>query len=328
MNKFFTLLLLCIAPIFANAQCENDTIPPNVQPYYGLTTMILPSSQLVTIWAVDFILSASDNCTDSMTIIQNTRIRLFGTTDTFALNLTLNCCQAGTLQIEILASDTAGNTDTTITYIILQNNPLNVCNCGEEVYAEIYIETEGGECVGGVQGFAFLSEGSIIDTSLFSQDTVSIYQYGGWGCSYSPQYLYGNPLFNTYYFHLEKDTNWLNGVTTFDLLLMRKHILGIQPLTSPYKLIAADINRSGTITTFDIVQLRRLVLGSINSIEGNTSWVFVPEGTQFGDEISPVYGFNNSGIPPQNAPHPVIPYSTKMIGIKIGDVNGSAHADQ
>ncbi|MFQ5445455.1 MAG: hypothetical protein ACE5FF_00840 [Saprospiraceae bacterium] len=33
------------------------------------------------------------------------------------------------------------------------------------------------------------------------------------------------------------------GVTTYDLVLITKHILGVQPLGSPYKIIAADANK-------------------------------------------------------------------------------------
>src|SRR5690606_38908605 len=58
-----------------------------------------------------------------------------------------------------------------------------------------------------------------------------------------------------------KDDNPLNGVTTFDLVLISKHILGSEPLNSPYKMIAADANKSGSITTFDIVEFRKLILG-------------------------------------------------------------------
>ncbi|RME94857.1 MAG: hypothetical protein D6772_13995, partial [Bacteroidetes bacterium] len=50
-----------------------------------------------------------------------------------------------------------------------------------------------------------------------------------------------------------------NGVTTFDLILVSKHVLGVQPLDSPYKLIAADVNRSGSITTLDVIQMRKII---------------------------------------------------------------------
>ena len=68
------------------------------------------------------------------------------------------------------------------------------------------------------------------------------------------------PMHGNYQVIPEKDINPLNGVSTFDLVLMSKHILGAQLLDSPYKMIAADVNRSGTITAFDMVQLRQLIL--------------------------------------------------------------------
>jgi hypothetical protein len=59
----------------------------------------------------------------------------------------------------------------------------------------------------------------------------------------------------------ELDDNPLNGVSTYDLVLIKNHIDGDLPFTSPYQYVAADINRSGTITTFDILELRNLILG-------------------------------------------------------------------
>ncbi|RMG80086.1 MAG: hypothetical protein D6714_15315, partial [Bacteroidetes bacterium] len=53
-----------------------------------------------------------------------------------------------------------------------------------------------------------------------------------------------------------KDVFPLNGVTTFDLVVLRKHILVIEPFDSPYLWIAADVNNTGTVTTSDAVVIR------------------------------------------------------------------------
>lgn len=58
-----------------------------------------------------------------------------------------------------------------------------------------------------------------------------------------------------------KADNPLNGLTTYDLVLISKHILGIEPLMCDWQLTAADINCNGSITTFDIVTGRRVILG-------------------------------------------------------------------
>ena len=75
------------------------------------------------------------------------------------------------------------------------------------------------------------------------------------------------------------DLDWggpLNGVTSYDLVLLSKHILGIEILDSPFKLIAADVNYSGSVTSFDIVTTRKIILGITLNFPENRSWRYVP----------------------------------------------------
>ena len=73
-----------------------------------------------------------------------------------------------------------------------------------------------------------------------------------------------------------EDSPPLNGVTTFDIVLIRKHILGIDVFDSPYKEIAADVNKSGTITALDIVIIRSLILHITDEFPSGESWIFEP----------------------------------------------------
>ena len=66
------------------------------------------------------------------------------------------------------------------------------------------------------------------------------------------------PVNSSFEVQPEKNINHRNGVSTFDLVLISKHITGQQPLDFPYKQIAADINNSGNISTFDIIELREV----------------------------------------------------------------------
>ncbi|MBI1225408.1 MAG: T9SS type A sorting domain-containing protein [Bacteroidetes bacterium] len=118
--------------------------------------------------------------------------------------------------------------------------------------------------------------------------------------------------------------NHLNGVSTYDLVLISKHVLGTTYLDSPYKIIAADINRSNTVSTYDIVEIRKVILQINTSYPNNTSWRFVPKD----------YVFPN----PANPFSPLFPECAKLdfsgandkdqiasfVAIKIGDVNGNA----
>jgi len=119
------------------------------------------------------------------------------------------------------------------------------------------------------------------------------------------------------------DLNDLNGVTTYDLVLMSKHILSIEPLNSPWKMVAADVNQSGSITSFDIVEGRKMILGIITGFTGNNSWRFLPAYTIFGDPTNPFLG----GLPPGhiNVNNLQANYmGADFKGIKVGDVNNTA----
>jgi len=130
---------------------------------------------------------------------------------------------------------------------------------------------------------------------------------------------------NDYTLRPRLDEQPLNGVSTFDLVLISKHILSVQQLDSPYKLIAADVNRSGKITTLDIIQLRRLILSIDTEFSNNTSWRFIPADHQFANPNDPwAEGFpevrNYSDLVGQLQ-------SQNFIALKIGDVNGNAVAN-
>ena len=118
----------------------------------------------------------------------------------------------------------------------------------------------------------------------------------------------------------EKDDNPLNGVTTYDLVLINKHILAIDPLIGPFKIIAADANKSGSITTFDIVELRKLILGTYTVLPKTKSWRFIAKSFVFPNAENPfqtAFEQVENCIAPQSG-------SVDFIGIKVGDVNNTA----
>ncbi|MBK8624567.1 MAG: HYR domain-containing protein [Saprospiraceae bacterium] len=70
-----------------------------------------------------------------------------------------------------------------------------------------------------------------------------------------------------------KGGDYGNGVTTLDLVLIQRHILGLDVFTDPYKVIAADANNDGRITASDLVEIRKLILGVTMTFK-NASWRF------------------------------------------------------
>ena len=128
------------------------------------------------------------------------------------------------------------------------------------------------------------------------------------------------------YFTLTPANNakWLNGLTTFDLVLISKHILGLDTLDTPFQLIAADANRSGTVTTFDIVQFRKVILGISDTVPGNTSWRFMDASYVFPNPAMPF----GTAFPEQKIFNSLSDTLTAedFVGIKIGDINNSTDA--
>ncbi len=98
----------------------------------------------------------------------------------------------------------------------------------------------------------------------------------------------------------------LNGVTLADTSVMLQHILGLQPLASPYLLIAADVDQSFSVSTFDAVLLAEIINGVDSAAFFNDAWW--------------IY-FETSFIFP-NPPNPFGNPSNAMGFIQINDLNG------
>ncbi|MCB0615349.1 MAG: hypothetical protein KDC75_18655 [Phaeodactylibacter sp.] len=119
---------------------------------------------------------------------------------------------------------------------------------------------------------------------------------------------------------MDRDGDNLNGVSTFDLLLINKHILGVELLDSPYKRLAADVNNTQSITTLDMIILRRLILGLDIGFPSQPSWRFVPASYIFPEPENPWAEDFPEQIPIQGLPVSGLS-GRDFIGIKIGDVN-------
>lgn len=123
----------------------------------------------------------------------------------------------------------------------------------------------------------------------------------------------------------KEEENPMNGVNAFDLIVMRKHILGIAPFESAYQKIAADVNGSGTITSFDIVKLRRLILQIDEDFGDLNAWRFVDANFEMDSaNLAQVPNF-----PEERALDALVAglSSIDFIGVKLGDVNFSASAN-
>jgi hypothetical protein len=82
-------------------------------------------------------------------------------------------------------------------------------------------------------------------------------------------------------------------------------------------MIAADANISRSITTFDVVELRKLILGIYDTLSHGKSWRFVDKAFAFPNANNPFQTFFPEGINCISTPASGIDFT----GIKIGDLN-------
>jgi len=117
-----------------------------------------------------------------------------------------------------------------------------------------------------------------------------------------------------------KGGDYMNGVSTFDLVLIQRHILGMQNLDNAYKVIAADVNNDAKINNIDLIQLRSLILGIKESFD-NASWRFPVAGV--GIDINNAFPY----VETINVNVDGNKEGQNFVAVKIGDVTGDAKAD-
>ena len=235
-----------------------------------------------------------DNCSDDLTLSFSSDM-----TDTLIM---VDCGDLGVQLMQLWVTDEAGNQAFCQTFVVVENP------CGD---------CQGPPLVGGMvttpelepmNGVLLTLNGTMEqDTTTFAEGEYEFrVEYGG-----------------DYTLTPGKDSLPLNGVTTFDLVLISQHILGVQPLDSPYKIIAADANQSNSVTTADVLLLRKIILQIETNFPGGETWRFVEKAYSFPEPLNPfseefpeIINLNNLTSDELEA---------DFIGIKLGDVNGSAN---
>ncbi|MDQ3141877.1 MAG: T9SS type A sorting domain-containing protein [Bacteroidota bacterium] len=233
----------------------------------GITTVIMPSNGQVTIWAKDYNLNSEDNCTSKG------KLKFSFSPDVRDSFKTIYCSdllngKSGTFNVNIYVTDEEGNQDFCKTILIVQDNQ-DVCpDAGSITKATIF---------GIIKSSNNLAAPNVEVTLL--KDNLGFVEQKTTGSI--GEYAFANiEMHENYKLRPHFDSDPLRGVSTKDIVLIQKHILGLESLVNPYKMIAADVNKSKSITARDISELRKLILGINNAFPQNNSWNFVPEAFQ------------------------------------------------
>lgn len=132
------------------------------------------------------------------------------------------------------------------------------------------------------------------------------------------------PSAGNYMLKPEKNDGLLEGVSTLDVIMIQRHILGASKIISPYRLVAADVNNDDKISASDLVELKKAILGTTQSFKNNQSWKMIDSRYQFPDPTNPfnhAYPLYHEFISPEGN------MWSDFVGVKIGDVNTSYTAN-
>lgn len=115
---------------------------------------------------------------------------------------------------------------------------------------------------------------------------------------------------------IEKNGNPLNGVTTYDLVLIWKHVIQVQPFPTPYHYLIADVNGSGSVSTFDLIVMRQLILSIIQEFPTGKTWQFATEDFNYNPPMGSVNNVSVTNLQDDEV--------INFVAVKMGDVSGGS----
>ena len=123
---------------------------------------------------------------------------------------------------------------------------------------------------------------------------------------------------------LGPDDDVRNGLSVADLICLNRHILGLEPLPL-YAQLAADVNKSGSIAGFDLVELRKVLLGIYPNFPNSANWRIVSPNCTFPNPANPFQAVCNA-FPIAELPN----YdgdTLSLVAVKVGDLDGDYKFD-
>ena len=240
-----------------------DCQAPTIDCINGLSVNIMPTT-MIQIWTIDFLAAAKDNITPVAQLKYAVRRAGTGTgfpVDNQGLPVTyvlFTCQDLGTQPVELWAIDATGNAGFCTTAVVVQDNNQN-CVPGSGAYTACAKSACSG-FMGGVEEVSFEISGSSPAVPPFSFFDLT----GADGCaSFDPPIPFAANLKIT----PSKDVSpFNNGVGTFDLILLGKHLNGTQPFTENWQWVAADTDVNGVIDSADLRHCKQLLLGEMDSV--------------------------------------------------------------
>jgi len=294
------------------AMCEEIVIVENAKAptlsATGLSTTLSEHGD-VALWVEDLLVKAEHPCD---VIIHTSISRNDENIEDAQSQLTFTCADVGMNVVKVYASVTLSDNTTYHDYVTVLVD-IEDSNCDNVDGLEF---TEGE-----VSGLVFTSDGRMVPgvtvglKEVFSEklkeeghtDNQGFFQLGS------------IPAQGTHYVTSSLDGNILEGITTLDIVLIQRHILGERAFDNPYSIIAGDVNRDQKVSVSDILDIRRAILHLPSTFAQHEVWRF----------IDADYDFTFMDAPLDDNPSEIalVYYNSpiaNIVAMKMGDVNNSA----
>jgi hypothetical protein len=326
------------AASFVQSINVKDEKAPTPYCYSDIVSVIIQNEGNVTIWANDFNLGSEDNCSGqdlyftfganspvfynsahyykpnnsgTGSLLANETEFLAGDAEFWqpvnkSSGKAFNCSDLGSNILQIYLEDAEGNKDfCTVEFDVQDNN--NYCG-GNNSQATVsgIVSSMNNNRIADVE--MTLNNFDVESSEIQLTDNEGEY-------AFNLSTIYGDYILSTNY-----DGYYLDGVSTLDLILIQKHILGVTQLDSKDKLVAADVNHNGDISVMDLVSLRKIILGIADDFPLGKAWMVVPK-TDFENEGIEAQQLSDS-LRLENLAQGL--NNIDFLGIKIGDVNHSS----
>ncbi|MBK7340676.1 MAG: HYR domain-containing protein [Saprospiraceae bacterium] len=249
---------------------------------------------LATVWASDLDKGSYQICGNPVT--------LSFSRDTNDKYRNYDCDSLGLRRVTIWVTDQlTGLQDYCVTNVVVQDNN-KVCS-GSSTFANIAgaILTPYDEPIKGVE----------IQVNGRSNPMAG---------SFSGQFAFSGLLRGeNYTISASREINYLEGISTLDIVKIQKHILGKETFSEPWQYLAADVTNDHRVTASDISALRKLILGVDSKYLNNLSWKFIEGNYVFPVKDDPWAESFNEKYQIQSLPGDMMYLDFR--GIKVGDVS-------
>jgi hypothetical protein len=272
----------------------------------GEVVVVLDNTGKVAVWAKDFDLKSESFCGT------NRDLRFAFSSNVLDTGRVFTCADinngvSARIPVRMYVFDANNNFDFCDVTLVLQDSPSNNA-CPNSL-------TDGGTI-----------SGKIVNSKMQNAQSVNVILEDANDHSVKKAitneegiFSFSRTTFNkNYMLKPEKMDEIDMGVNTLDLVTLQRHILGIQRLTTPYHLIAADVDNDKKIQLSDLVALRKIILGISGDLPNNRPWRFVPRDFKFQDgkpfDLKEVKVYENLEIDDMAA---------DFMMIKVGDVDAA-----